>query len=117
MPLPPFRHGTLRVVPFKHEGKDVFLVRDSHEGLFDHQVILPPFAFVVAQYLDGGREAEEVRKAILEDFPKVELGVEDVETVVRDLDQHFLLESERVKSKRREIEEGFLVCPHRPSKF
>lgn len=117
MPLPPFRHGTLRVVPFKHEGKDVFLVSDPHESLFDHQVVLPPFAFVVAQYLDGARDAGEVRKAILEDFPKVEIKVGDVEAVVRDLDEHLLLDSERVVSKRREVEEGFLSSPIRASRF
>jgi hypothetical protein len=117
MPLPPFRHATLRVVPFKHEGKDVFLVADQHEGLFDHQIVLPPFAFVVSQYLDGEKEAEEVRKAILGDFPKVDLKVEDVEAVVRDLDDHYLLESDRVRARRREIEEGFLRSPVRPSKF
>jgi hypothetical protein len=117
MPLPPFRHGMLRVVPFKHEGKDVFLVADQHEGLFDHQIVLPPFAFVVSQYLDGERDAAAVSQAIAADFPKAGVRVEDVEAVVRDLDDHFLLESERVRTRRREVEEGFLAAAYRPSKF
>ncbi len=117
MALPPFRHGTLRVVPFRHEGKDVFLVSDPHEGLFDHQVVLPPFAFVVSQYLDGLRDAAGVKAAIADDFPKVELQVQDVEAVVRDLEEHLLLDSERVIARRREVEEGFLAAADRPSKF
>ena len=116
MPIPPVR-ASLRIVPFKHEGKDVFLVADPQEELFEHQIILPPLAFVVASFLDGEREAVDVHREILGRFPEAALGVEDVEAAVRDLDAHLLLETERTHGKRREIDERFLAQPDRPSRF
>lgn len=116
MPIPPVR-PTLRIVPFKHEGKDVFLVDDHQENLFDHQVILPPLGFVVASLLDGEREAEDVLAALLEKFPDSGVTVEHVKGAVEDLDTHLMLESERARARRREIEEAFLKLPERPSRF
>jgi AmmeMemoRadiSam system protein B len=115
-PLPAFRH-TLKIVPFKHEEKDVFRVQDQAEGLFEHQVLLPPVAFVVATYLDGRRGAEEVRQAIVGQFPEAELTAENVEEIARDLDEHLLLESDRAGERRREIRETWLQVPARAARF
>ncbi len=116
MPIPPVR-PSLRIVPFKHEGKDVFLVADSQEELFEHQVVLPPLAFVVASLLDGERETLDVHRELLAKFPDAPVTVEDVENAVRDLDQHLILETARTRARRREIEEAFLALPDRPSRF
>ncbi|HYF01436.1 MAG TPA: AmmeMemoRadiSam system protein B [Planctomycetota bacterium] len=116
MAVPPFRNA-LRVVPFKHEGRDVFLVQDGHESLFEHQVVLPPLAFVVASFLDGRRDASEVHREILAKFPDSGLGVDDVLRVVQELDDHHLLESEGLQALRRRVEEEFLASPTRPSRF
>lgn len=116
MPLPPLR-SSLRIVPFQHEGKDVFLVADPREELFSHQMILPPFGFVVATFLDGRREGPDVLREILAKFPDSGVRLEDVEAAVRDLDQNLLLESARVRARRREVETAFLAEPLRPSRF
>lgn len=116
MPLPRFRHA-LKVVPFKHEGKDAFLVQDQAENLFDHSVVLPPIAFVVATYLDGRRGAEEVHRAILDQFPDAPIRLEDVENVVRDLDEHVLLDSGRAEARRREIRETWTRAASREAKY
>jgi AmmeMemoRadiSam system protein B len=116
VPLPPFRH-TLKIMPFKHEGKDIFRVQDQAESLFEHQILLPPIAFVVATFLDGQREAEDIRKAIVEQFPEAELTVEIIREIVRDLDQHLLLESDRAEERRREIRESWAQLPVRAPKF
>jgi hypothetical protein len=116
MPLPRFR-PVLKIVPFKHEDKDVFLVQDQAENLFDHSIVLPPIAFVVAAFLDGRREAEDVRAAIVEQFPGAEIKIEDIRNVVRDLDEHFLLESDRADRRRLEIREGWTKAASRASKF
>jgi len=76
MPLPPFR-GTLKVIPYKHEGKDVFIVLDHQEQLFEHQVVLPPLAFVVATMLDGHRESADVQKEIKEQL-KVDVSTDEI---------------------------------------
>lgn len=116
MPLPPFR-PTLRVVPFRRDGQDVFLAIDSHEGLIEHPVVLPPLAFVVASLLDGAREAADVRREIASRFAGVDLTPEEIDSVVRDLDRHYLLESERARDRRREMEEEYRALPARPPRF
>jgi AmmeMemoRadiSam system protein B len=116
MPLPRLR-PVLKIVPFKHEDKDAFLVQDQAENLFDHSVILPPIAFVVGAFLDGRREAEDVRKAIVDQFPGAEVKVEDIENVVRDLDEHYLLETDRAAKRRLEIRENWTKAPSRGAKF
>lgn len=116
MPVPPVR-PSLRIVPFKHEGKDVFLVADQQENLFDHQIILPPLGFVVASMLDGEKEAPEVLKDVLEKFPQSGVTLEHVEGAIADLDQHLMLESDRARARRREIEEAYLAKPSRPARF
>jgi MEMO1 family protein len=116
MPIPPIR-ATLRIVPFKHEGRDVFLVDDHQENLFENQIILPPLGFVVASFLDGEREAEDVLREILAKFPASGLQLEHVEGAVRDLDENFLLESEKAGKKRRDLETTYLALASRPSRF
>lgn len=116
MPLPPFR-PTLRVVPFRHDGQDVFLAIDSHEGLIEHPVVLPPLAFVVASLLDGAREAADVRREIAAKFQGLDLTPEEIDSVVRDLDRHYLLESEQVRDRRRAIEDEYRALPARPPRF
>ncbi len=115
MPHPAFR-ATLKVIPHKHEGKDVFIVVDHQEQLFEHQLVLPPLAFVVASLLDGRRGSEEVRAEIQAQL-KAEVRAEEIDAVVRDLDQYLLLESDRVREKRRELAEEFVRLPSRPAQF
>jgi AmmeMemoRadiSam system protein B len=116
MPLPRFR-PLVKVVPWKQEGKDIFVVMDHQEALFDHQVALPPMAFVVAAFLDGRREVADVQKAIADNLKGVQVGPEEVEAVVRDLDEHFLLETDRVERRRREVEQEYLGLAARPPRF
>jgi AmmeMemoRadiSam system protein B len=115
MPLPAFR-GTLKVIPHQHEGKDVFVVVDHQEQLFEHQVVLPPLAFVVASFLDGRREAADVRAQIKEHL-KVDVTTDEIETVVRDLEHHLLLESARTRERRQQIGEEFSKLPSRAAQF
>jgi AmmeMemoRadiSam system protein B len=115
MPHPAFR-GTLKVVPYKHEGKDVFVVVDHQEQLFEHQVVLPPLAFVVASLLDGRRETADVQAEIQAQL-KVDITAAEIETVVRDLDQYLLLESPKTREKRAAAAAEFAALPSRPAQF
>src|SRR3989442_10173204 len=115
-PLPAFRQ-LLKVVPFEHEGMPAFRVQDQAEGLFDHVILLPALAFVVARFLDGRLDAEGVRKAILEQIPQADLTVENILQIVADLDQHYLLESERVRARRTETQQAWHSSPTRAPKF
>jgi AmmeMemoRadiSam system protein B len=112
----PALRGTLKVIPHKHEGKDVFIVVDQQEQLFEHQLVLPPLAFVVASLLDGRRDTAAIRTEIQAQL-KADVRAEDIEAVVRDLDQYLLLESDRVRDRRRAVAEEFARLPARPVQF
>lgn len=116
MPLPRFR-SLVKVVPYRHQDKDVFLAMDPQEALFDHQVALPPIAFAVAAFLDGERGTEEVRKALAEHLQGLDITAEEIEGVVEDLDRHYLLESPRLQERRRAAEKEYLALPSRPARF
>lgn len=115
MPHPPFR-GTLKVIPYKHEGKDVFIVVDQQEQLFEHQVVLPPLAFVVASLLDGRRDTAAVQAEIKAQL-KVDIQPGEIEAVVRDLDKNLLLESAPAQEKRDALAAEFAALPSRPAQF
>ena len=115
MAFPPFR-ASLKVVPLKREGKDVFVVLDHQEHLFEHQIVLPPIAFVVASCLDGKRDAAGVVAEIKAQL-KVEIKEEEVEAVVRDLDQHLILDSDLARVRRMELEREFEDLAVRPVRF
>jgi AmmeMemoRadiSam system protein B len=115
MPLPPLR-SSLKIVPAKHDGREIFVATDSQEQLIEKQIALPPMAFVVGALLDGRREVADVRAAIQEQL-KVDVSDDEVETVVRDLDQHLLLESARARTRRRELEDEFRNAPRRAVRF
>jgi len=115
MPHPPFR-GTLKVIPYKHEGRDVFIVVDHQEQLFEHQVVLPPLAFVVASMLDGRRETAGIQAEIKAQL-KVDIPPAEIEAVVGDLDKNLLLESEAVRAKRAAVAAEFAALPTRPAQF
>ncbi len=116
MALPRFRTA-IKVTPVEREGKQLFVASDPYEGVFDHQVALPPIAFVVASFLDGERDAASVRSGILEQFPDAGVQEEDVRKVVEDLDQHYLLESERLAARRRDVEGEWNSLAARAAKF
>ncbi len=107
----------MKVVPCRHKGKEVFAVLDPQEALFDHQVILPPLAFAVAAFLDGRREVTDVRKALEENIEGINICDREIEAVVRDLDEHYLLETERLQERRREVERQYMALASRPARF
>jgi AmmeMemoRadiSam system protein B len=47
----------------------------------------------------------------------VQVGLEEIESVVRDLDEHFLLESDRVGERRRQVDREYLERPARAPRF
>ncbi len=114
MPLPKFR--PLDIFPLEHEGKTVFVVHDN-EGVNENRLILPPIAFVVGSMLDGTVGLAELQDRIAERFRGTKVPLQDLENIVHDLDEHFLLESERLTERRREMREEYRRTPHRPAKF
>lgn len=114
MPLPRFR--PLDIFPYEHEGKTVFVFRDN-EGIFEHSVILPPVPFIVYNLLDGTVDLAGLQDRIAERFQGTKVPLQDLENIVQDLDQHYLLESPRLAERRRELTESYLRAPYREPRF
>ncbi|MBI2901905.1 MAG: AmmeMemoRadiSam system protein B [Planctomycetes bacterium] len=114
MNLPRLR--PLDVVPVEHEGKTMFRARDN-EGIIEQEVVLPPVVFVVWSMLDGSVGLADLQDRIAERFKGTKIPLQDLENIVRDLDEHFLLESDRLAERRREIADAYRNAPHRPPKF
>ncbi|MBI5628134.1 MAG: AmmeMemoRadiSam system protein B, partial [Candidatus Rokubacteria bacterium] len=98
------------------EGKTVFVVHDS-EGINDQRLILPPLPFVVGTMLDGTIDVQQLQQRIEQRFPGNTIPIADLEAIVRDLDQHYLLESDRLEKRRRDIVESYRKSPLRSPKF
>ena len=116
VPLPPFR-SLIKVQPYKHEGKESFIAADPQEGLFEHQVILPPLAFIVGAMLDGRREIADVQAEIEKQMKGVKISEDEIQGAINELDTHYLLESDRLIARRQEIVDEYLNGPTRPSRF
>jgi hypothetical protein len=115
MPFPALR-GSLKIVPARHDGHEIFVAIDHQEQLFDQQIALPPVAFVVGALLDGRRGPADVVAAVKAQL-KVDLTEDEVRSVVADLDGHLLLESDRARARREELDRGYAGLPRRPARF
>lgn len=115
MAHPRFR-DSFKIFPTRHEGKEVFVLVDEREHLFDGYVQLPPFYFVVASLLDGKRDGAAIAREIKEQL-KTDIPVEEIDAAVRELDRALLLESPAVQEKRRAELEAWSRLPARPVKF
>lgn len=109
-PPPPLR--PLDIFPLQTDDGIRIHVRD-HERIQEHLVVLPPFTFAVAALLDGVREVDEIRQALLNQFNAAPTR-EQIERIVQDLDAHYLLQSSRFEERRARLEREYLERATRP---
>jgi len=112
--LPKLR--ALDIFPIDHDGKPMFVVRDN-EGVIEQQLLLPPLAFVVGCLLSEAADLSELRLRIAEKFQGTLVSLEELQAVLHDLDQHYLLESDRLAQRRGELLADFASSPNRPARF
>ncbi len=90
----------------------IILLRDP-EGL-GRTLALPPGAAALASLMDGDRTAAEIRAAFRRRAGKP-VSAQDVEQLVRQLDDAFLLEGQRFDRRRRTEIDRYLGDPIRPA--
>jgi MEMO1 family protein len=115
MPHPRFR-DTFKIFTAQKDGQEVFVVVDEREHFLPGTVVLPPFYFVVASLLDGRRDSVAIQAEIREQL-KAEVGVEEIDRVVKDMEENLLLESPRVLELRKAQLADYLAAPTRPLQF
>lgn len=104
-PLPALRRD-LDPIPFEHEGKPMFALKDP-ERLNEKTMALSPGGLLVAYLLDGQRSAADVQAVVTKQTGSV-LAAAEIINIVKELERAELLETAEVKAKREAALREFL---------
>lgn len=98
--------------PVYYQGRQMWYLRDPLR-LSDLQLFLPPPLAQIVVYLDGSKNAEQIRAALSEDLGQ-ELPLSLIEETIAQLDEAYLLENERAEAARATLLQQYRAQPHRP---
>lgn len=101
----------LDVVPTLHEGRETFVLRDP-EGITDNALLVSRDVLFLISLMDGARSARDIRF----EFMKASgLPIEEdrVTSVIRTLDDHFLLLNTRYEGHVSRLMEEYRALPFR----
>jgi len=112
MPYPRLRY--VEAIQIEHEGKPMVVLRDP-EDLIGNTLIVPMPLFMIMTLLDGRRGASEIQQVLAraaggQMFPAAEL-----DRIVREMDELYLLENERTAARRLAVEQSFAALLTRPA--
>ncbi len=100
------------VFPFDWQGQKSLLLRDPH-GYAEGQLVVPAVLGPLLARMDGDHTLRDLQLEASRLFGRLVL-LEEIEGLVRSLDQHYFLEGERFNTLKRQKEEEFLSSPVRP---
>lgn len=98
-------------IPIK-QGEDVFVILRDPEELFGQPMAVPLPMFFIMTLFDGLHDLREVQVEINRQFQQL-LPMEQLEGLVRELDEFYLLDNERSMIRREDLEREFLRQPVR----
>jgi len=103
--LPALRRS-IEAFPIKHEGKDLYLLRDL-EGLSDEPMAISTGALLAASLMDGERTISEVQTLFVKETGTF-IQESDITKIVEQLDKSSFLETPVVQEKRAKMLNDFL---------
>ncbi|GAB4319513.1 MAG: AmmeMemoRadiSam system protein B [Candidatus Sumerlaeia bacterium] len=103
---------TVDLLPFEHEGRSGFLLRDALAG--DRMLFVAPEALALLVLLDGQRTIRDIQTVILQQTGQI-LPSADIEAFVRLLDEHLLLDGPRYEAWLADQAAAYAALPARPS--
>jgi len=98
--------------PVDIEGRQMIYLRDP-EG-FAPGIAVPQPAYGLMTLMDGTRSVEALQKAVTEQFG-LRVANGDVEALIQQLDESFLLLGDRFRAHRTQVEEDFRQVSIRPA--
>jgi MEMO1 family protein len=107
---PRLRH--LEAIPAKQQGRDMIALRDP-QGYFRNLILLPPPLFFIASLCDGTRTVRDLQAAYVRRYGDL-ITSEQVASIIDELDDKLLLDSERFRSQKRLLDDEYLSLPNRP---
>ena len=103
----------LEAFPVEHEGKRFICFRDP-QGYLEAPLFMPMELFGIIQHFDGSNSLRDVQAAFMRQQGEL-LHMEQLEAIVREMDQVFLLESDSFRSAVSQAHEAFRRLKVRPS--
>ena len=103
----------LEAIPVELENRRAVILRDPWRFVTETLTVSPP-VYALLSLMDGTRSVFDVQRDFREHF-KGRVAASDVERLVAELDEHYLLETERFEGLRRRVLEEFRACPTRPA--
>ena len=100
------------VFPFDWQGQKSLLLRDPH-GYAEGQLVVPAILGPLLARMDGKHSLRDLQIEASRLLGRLVL-LEELEGLVRSLDQHFFLEGERFWALKKRLEEEFLASSVRP---
>lgn len=103
----------VEAIPVQEEGETIVIIRDP-ESLFGQPLAVPLPTFFLMSFLDGTRDLRDVQAEVQRQFQQL-VPTELLEGLVAQLDEAYLLDNERSKIRRDDLEREFERLPSRPA--
>jgi hypothetical protein len=110
---PPIRRD-LEFFPVQQKGQQLILIRDQL-GLVEQGKAIAPPLYQIMILLNGACTIRDLQMEIMRQGGGVLVGIEEVKSLLKNLDESFLLDSERFKEARDKIVADFTSKRIRPS--
>ena len=105
----------VQVVVAEHEGSPVYLLTDPL-GLSTNPVGVSPAAFELLKLFDGTNKVEDIQAAATRMAGSIVFRA-DIENLIKALDNEYVLDNDRFRSKLSELEKEYVDAPVRKASF
>jgi len=103
----------VEALPVQTQGRTMICLRDP-QGLTENLVFLPPDLFFVVRLFDGQHSLLDIQTAYTRRFGSL-LFSERVQDLIRQLDEQYLLESDRFRERKQQMDRSFRALEVRPA--
>lgn len=97
----------LEFIPLRYEGKTYVLVRDPWE-LVPEGKLLPLWLFQLLSTLDGSKSKRDLQLAIMQMKGGTLVPLDEIETLIGQLEEDYILDSERLRERIELIKQEYL---------
>ncbi len=99
--------------PVDIDGRKLIYLRDP-EGVASGMAVPYP-AYLLMTLMDGTRVVSQLQTALSQELKGIQIANADIEQLICQLDEAFLLDNGRFRGRRRQIEHDFRALPVRPA--
>jgi predicted class III extradiol MEMO1 family dioxygenase len=105
----------VEVLPVRHEGREVFLLRDP-QGLAGEPIALSPASVSLLHFFDGGHSVRDIQLALTRATGEI-VPSKQIQAFVEKLDAHFYLDSDAYHRHRQDLTREYASWSQRPARF